>query len=479
MEGLPFIKKFKIGSHCYIYDVNSNALFRVDEPVYVLVDGNQRQRDMDEEARRHIDSMKEKGYFSGHRPGITYFHAMSRNQFSNELREILDHKLQKITLVVTENCNLRCRYCAYSGKYLYNRKHSSRNMASDTMKRAVDFYLTHSGANAEKNISFYGGEPLLNFGLIKDCIDYVEARYPHSAHFNMTINGTLLNEERMKYLAEKNFSLLVSIDGPREIHDRYRVFRNGRGSFACVFRNLRTFKSRYPDYYMKKVRFNMVLAPPFDFEALNDFISDSEIKPAGINFSNVDRHFTTFFDQFCPEDKRSFKQGKIDNLDSFTAKLARGEELNEVEKNMFKTRFFYIHKREMKKLPERYPSHGQCMIGTRSLLINTDGSFNFCTRIDDVYNLGDIYAGFDYQSIEKLYFDLDRFLGERCYGCWAIRFCLKCLKDLNKNGELSDEVFEELCRKKRRAILEEIKDYIRIRESSEHALDYLDQVTLS
>jgi uncharacterized protein len=176
---------------------------------------------------------------------------------------------------------------------------------------------------------------------------------------------------------------------------------------------------------------------------------------------------------------KTFKESRINNLNSFNQKLAKNEELNEVEKSMFRTKYLYIHRRDMERLPSKYPSHGQCIIGTRTLLVNTDGSFNFCTQVDDVFNLGNIDAGFDYKRIEKIYFDLDKFLGERCYGCWAIRFCMKCIKNINKNGELDEEVFERFCSKKKRVILDEIKDYIKIRENNYYALNYLKEIDIS
>lgn len=81
--------------------------------------------------------------------------------------------------------------------------------------------------------------------------------------------------------------------------------------------------------------------------------------------------------------------------------------------------------------------------------------------------------------LENHTFDLDKFLGERCYGCWAIRFCMKCIKNINKNGELDEEVFERFCSKKKRVILDEIKDYIKIRENNYYALNYLKEIDIS
>lgn len=488
---LPFIEKFKIDNKFYIYDVNTNSFLRVDELVYTFVDKDQSKHSGDskilekysakkiEETKENIKLMKGKGYFSSHRPQITYFHTLAKESLISHIKDILNKRLHKVTLVLSERCNMRCRYCAYSGKYLYNRKHTQKTMTPEVMRKAVDFYFSRSSANDEKNLSIYGGEPLYSFGLLKECIDYVRGKYTTDAHYNMTTNGTLLDKERVEFLVKNRFTLLVSIDGPKVIHNRYRVFRNGKGTFDCIIRNLKRMKAMYPEYYQSKVRFNLVLHPPLDFERINEFISDPEIKPASIRFSNVNTHFTTFFNQFTSDQMEAFRSSRKNSRNSFYRKVIKGKELNGFEKNRFRTKFLYIHRRDMKRLPDKYPSNGQCILGERALLVNTDGSLNFCSRIDDSFNLGNVFKGYDYKRIEKIYFDMDRLFAKRCFGCWAIRFCMKCIKDINRNGEVDEEVFEQFCRSRKKTILNEMKDYIKIRENNSHALDYLEDVTVS
>jgi uncharacterized protein len=133
----------------------------------------------------------------------------------------------------------------------------------------------------------------------------------------------------------------------------------------------------------------------------------------------------------------------------------------------------------MEKLPSNYPSNGQCIVGARSLLVNSDGSLNFCTQMDDVFNLGNVESGFDIEEIEKIYINLDKFFSENCHNCWAIRFCMKCIKDINQNGEIDAGIFTKVCQQKKRSIMNEIKDYIRIRESNTNVFDYLKEVTIN
>lgn len=491
MTNKPFIKKFKVDGHFYIYDVNSNGLFKVDEVVHNLVDNDQSSfvnentilkkfpAQMIEDARINLLMMKEKGYFSHHRPQITYFHTRTKEEFVKDFKELLNCKLARIVLVMSEDCNMRCKYCAYSGKYLYNRSHSETKMSPETMKKAVDFYFSRSQATPDKAISFYGGEPLLSFELIDNCIDYIKKEYPGPVRYNMTINGTLLSDERVEFLVKNNFSLLVSIDGPRDIHDRYRVFKNGKGTWDIIIENLKQMKSKYPEYYRDNVGFNMILTPHSNLKAIDEFISRPDIKVENVIFSNVMPKFTTFYEQFTPGQMTSYREMLANTLVSLNRKLVNGEEPGKIERGLNSNRYIYIHQRDMKPLPPKYPSHGQCLLGERSLLVNTDGRLNFCTQMEDVYHLGNVDSGYDFQRIEEIYFDLETFFAQKCHRCWAIRFCRKCIKDLNKNGELDETLFERLCNNKKEAILNEIIDYIKIRTRNPNAFDYINEITVS
>lgn len=485
MQNKPFIKKFKVGEHYYIYDVNSNAFFKVDEPVYGLIDGDGSTLSPNlpgetvKTARDNIEMMKKKGFFSSRRPDVTFFHSSTRGDFAAALRQKLEHGLHRLTLAVSEACNLRCRYCSYSGAYRYHRVHSEKKMNGEIMKKAVDFYFAHSKETKDKKMSFYGGEPLTHFDLIKQCVEYVETKHNTRASYNMTVNGTLLDKNRISFLVEKDFALLVSLDGPQDIHDRNRVFKNGKGSFDAITKNLRYFKTAYPDFYRRNVRFNMVLNPPLDLEALDNFITRADIEPADVSFNIVDPKATTYFDQFTIEDMTTYGSGFITARDGFSKRLVNNETPRQVDKKLFGKRFVSLHQREMKQLGPKTPSHGQCLLGERSLLVNTSGHFNFCTQVTDSYDLGNVDGGFDYETIENIYYNLDDFLRETCRGCWAIRFCHKCIKDLNINGKPDEKTAALFCKQQRQTLQKEIIDYIAIREANPTALDYLENINVS
>lgn len=112
-------------------------------------------------------------------------------------------------------------------------------MSFETAKRAIDFYLEHSIDRSWAAIGFYGGEPLLEFELIKKCVDCLEGKIEgKQILFNLTTNGTLLEGEKAKFLKEHNFSVAISLDGSKKEPDACRKFLDGTGSFDTVIKNI-------------------------------------------------------------------------------------------------------------------------------------------------------------------------------------------------------------------------------------------------
>ena len=136
----------------------------------------------------------------------------------------------KATLSLTHDCNLACRYC-------YGGKKSRRDMSLETAQRIVDFALRITPPNKHIAFSFFGGEPLLRFDLMVEIVRYIRSRQAPDGptlSLNITSNGTLLTDRVLAFLAQEEIDLCVSVDGPAVVHDRNRVFPDGRGTFAEV-----------------------------------------------------------------------------------------------------------------------------------------------------------------------------------------------------------------------------------------------------
>lgn len=137
----------------------------------------------------------------------------------------------KATLSLTHRCNLTCEYC-YSGRSL------RQDMSLETARQVVEHILTIAPENEPLDFNFFGGEPLIRFELLKEIVTYIQERSSQPVRFNLTTNGTLLTEEMLDYFQTENINLCFSLDGPKWLHDRYRTYADGRGSYDDVQRNL-------------------------------------------------------------------------------------------------------------------------------------------------------------------------------------------------------------------------------------------------
>lgn len=187
-----------------------------------------------------------------------------------------------ICFEVTEACNLRCTYCAYGEFYEGYEPRQNSNLSFEKAKAIVDMVMPYCKAqNSAVHISFYGGEPLLRFDLIKEVIEYVRS-VNVTATYSMTTNAMLL-DRYIDFLIENKFDLLLSLDGNKS-HNSFRIQSNGEESFDKVFANIVFVQKNYPDYFTECVNFNVVLHKKNNLsEVLNYFDANFEKTPS-INY---------------------------------------------------------------------------------------------------------------------------------------------------------------------------------------------------
>ena len=139
---------------------------------------------------------------------------------------------------VTNQCNLSCSYCyEYGEDRIAESEGKTRFMDEETARHTVDFLLAQSPGRRGVHLTFFGGETLLNFKVVKSTIEYARKRAAEEGKyidFSMTTNATMLNAEIINFLAENNVGVTVSIDGPKESNDRFRVFAGGQGSYDVI-----------------------------------------------------------------------------------------------------------------------------------------------------------------------------------------------------------------------------------------------------
>ena len=261
-----FVKYETKTGNRYVYDARTGEILRVSEAVYEIVDHYRvltadeihekfprLSREAVQKAIAELDDIQEQGLLCAHRPEPTVQveSVLCRGE-PEPVRDFLRYRRRLLTLELTHGCNLACEYCIFGQHYEAGRSVSPVPMSLDTAKQAVAEFLS-GRIDDNVTIGFYGGEPLLEFELLKKIVAFAEGLATQKGcdiRFNMSTNGTLLSEEKIHYLVAHNFSILISIDGDQHSHDRYRVFKGGRhkGSFDIIQRNMQRFVELYPVY---------------------------------------------------------------------------------------------------------------------------------------------------------------------------------------------------------------------------------------
>ncbi len=158
--------------------------------------------------------------------------------------------VKAMCLHIAHDCNLACRYCfAEEGEY-----HGRRALMSlEVGKKALDFLVANSGSRRNLEVDFFGGEPTMNWNVVKELVAYgreLEKHYDKKFRFTLTTNGVLLNDEIMEFCNREMGNVVLSIDGRKEVHDHMRPFRNGKGSYDLIIPKFQKFAdSRGQDRY--------------------------------------------------------------------------------------------------------------------------------------------------------------------------------------------------------------------------------------
>ncbi len=460
----PFIHLFKNEEKYYIYDVNKNTILNVQKYMYELLDLYMQDEtglpsDKKSEIIQIIKTMRKDGYFSSQR-------VMEIIHPEDEILEFhLESKVAMISLQVTQQCNLRCEYCVYSGKYT-NRIHSNKIMGFATAKRAIDFLNEHSRDMPSVGITFYGGEPLLQFNLIKQCIEYAE-KSMEGKHliFNLTSNATLLNEEIISYFEAHHVYMLISIDGPENIHDRSRKFASGQGSFQTIMNNIKTIQEKFPDY-QKNLTINTVINHNSSFSAIDAFFSNCEqVKDIALNVQFVksgseDNIYATekFLAEYNNEMSKLYLSMAGRMEERFISKIVKNKKkgLVDVARKLV----------PMNCLPEKGHPSGPCIPGVQRPFIDIEGNIFPCERVNEssgIMNIGNIYDGFDINQIRKL-LNIGKISEQQCKNCWAFMFCTLCAASADHNNELCPMKKESFCNDVRSYVESLFKDYCALKE---------------
>lgn len=251
------IYQYKNNGYNIVLDVNSGSVHVVDDVVYDVIPL------FEEKSKEEIyDSLKDRYKEEEIQEAIEEVEELKKEEmlFTEDVYKdyVLDFKKRKtvvkaLCLHIAHDCNLACKYCfAEEGEY-----HGRRALMSfEVGKKALDFLIENSGNRRNLEVDFFGGEPLMNWEVVKQLVEYgrsKEKEYNKNFRFTLTTNGVLLNDEIMEFLNQEMSNVVLSLDGRKEVNDMMRPFRNGKGSYDLIVPKFQKFaqKRGQKDYYIR------------------------------------------------------------------------------------------------------------------------------------------------------------------------------------------------------------------------------------
>lgn len=383
------------------------------------------------------------------------------NEKTPYLKTLLSRSLNHIVLQVTRGCNLRCSYCPFSQKNDHTRHHSNEMMSEKVAIRAIDYLYEHSVDSKQISLGFYGGEPFLNFDLIKKSVLYAEKKFKgRQISFSVTSNSTLLNDEILSFLESHHFQLVVSIDGDQQSTDKNRRFPSGKGSvFKIVMEKLELISNKYPLLF-KNMTLNMVMDPSLDFSEYDQLITHYPfLNSISISAGVVDE---TYSDQKT-EKRQSFEDSLY--YRHFLLYLEILENMNfSKETKYFQALkgkcFLTLMQAGSRRVKETVFPVGTCDIGHTKLFVDIAGHFLPCEKVNEkekLYYLGDVYKGFDDEKVDQVYNYASGF-GQRCSDCFALNECNMCINAFGLSG--FGEGSKDVCQYNRSVAHQAIHDKI-------------------
>jgi uncharacterized protein len=487
----PFVHKFasRRGTK-YVYDVSTQEIVKVQEPLYDVIEfyGRTSRQDIaDSLSSKHdretvnaacdeIERGRRQGIFRPN-PRAT----MTTPACPECIEELKSSSSGKLILNITQNCNCRCIYCAFSGLYPLNRIHRNVSMDETTAREAILLFLAMNKERSELNVSFYGGEPMLEFDTIRSLIAFAKQ---HSNGkkilFHVDTNGTILTDEMADYVVANDIHLQVSLDGPREIHDRYRRLVNGGATFDIIMQNLRKLQTRSEDYYRQNIGFSATVSPPYKLYAINDFFNSTAVPNLHVSVNFVDSNDTSFYERYSnPTSDEPTLTEQIGVLrDNYIDARIDGWQPTLIEKSLFEKTIVTIHtrKRGLDRPFISFPPNGICVPVVRRFYVETDGSIFPCERVNGAYRCGSVSEGVPQEQIFSLIKAYIRNSERFCVDCWAQQLCGLCFASSCRGGGYDAEKKRHTCEIERRHLSRAMSTYVSVMEENAAAYDFVNDM---
>ena len=318
-------------------------------------------------------------------------------------------EIKALCLHVAHTCNLNCTYCfAAQGKY-----HGERALMSfETGKRALDFLVENSGKRRNLEVDFFGGEPLMNFEVVKQLVAYarsIEDKCGKHFRFTLTTNGVLLDDEVTEFANRECHNIVLSLDGRKEVHDRLRKTINGKGSYDTIVPKFQKFVKARGDkgYYVRGT-----------FTHNNTDFTNDIFHMADLGFTELSMEPVVC----APGEEYALTEEDLPVLFEQYEILAKEMLRREREGRPFT---FYHYMLDLTGGPCIYKRISGCGSGTEYLAVTPWGELYPCHQFvgDPKYSMGNIWDGVTNKALQDEFKLCNAYARPDCKDCWAKLYC--------------------------------------------------------
>jgi uncharacterized protein len=402
---------FKVKNRRFVYDIGSCIFIEIDSLAWDVL-----ERSFEVNSRRDIINRLRRRY-SGNQISEAIYEMEEMESdgylFTENTIDVYKERpttVSTLCLTVAHDCNLNCQYCFSKHEVSEG---SKKRMSSDIAHKAVDFLVRESGHRKTLTLCFFGGEPLLNFSVIKETVDYAlqqEKLSDKKFLFNLTTNGTQMNRETREFLANHGFGVIFSIDGPKDIQDTMRPFNNGAGSYDIVSSNLRDmiehFKTHGLDFSVRAT----YTKQNFDISRIAKHLVDLGCHDISVEPAVLQDDLLEISSEDLPKLRDTYTQFAMNYID-------------DIRNGRYFSFFHFRHGINQTSLAKR--NFTQCGAGNGYLSISADGNIYPCHRLtgNNCFLMGSIFDGIKSRDINRLFGSAHVNRKKSCKQCWAKYIC--------------------------------------------------------
>ena len=317
--------------------------------------------------------------------------------------------VKALCLHVAHTCNLNCEYCfAAQGKY-----HGERAVMSlEVGKAAIDFLIKHSGTRRNLEVDFFGGEPLMNFDVVKQVVAYarsIEKQHNKNFRFTLTTNGVLVDDDVIEWANRECHNVVLSLDGREEVHDRLRKTVNGKGSYATIVPKFQHFveKREGKGYYLRGT-----------YTHNNPDFTNDIFHMLDLGFDQLSMEPVVC----APEDPYALTKEDLPVLFEQYEILAKAQIDRRREGRPFT---FYHYMLNLEHGPCVYKRISGCGSGTEYMAVTPWGDLYPCHQFvgEEEYKLGDLWTGVTNTDLRDEFKLCNAYARPDCADCWARMYC--------------------------------------------------------